>query len=175
MSCLAVHSLSLSQPRDVTNLTVGGFTPMSPRISSPMHPSAEGEMGSEFRDWSWEEPYLFNLRALGQSGVWKGLGFTEQVEELLTQLGGLTLVERDLRMSWLWAQHKRDKHNSWAPTSSHPTGQHGGFGSPGGMSRGRGRRDNELIGQTVRISQGPYKGESWRVQRWGCGEGSSIL
>lgn len=27
------------------------------------------------------------------------------------------------------------------------------------MSRGRGRRDNELIGQTVRISQGPYKGE----------------
>ncbi|NP_038704.1 transcription elongation factor SPT5 isoform a [Mus musculus] len=67
-----------SKPRDVTNLTVGGFTPMSPRISSPMHPSAEG--------------------------------------------------------------------------------QHGGFGSPGGMSRGRGRRDNELIGQTVRISQGPYKG-----------------
>lgn len=49
MSCLAVHSLSLSQPRDVTNLTVGGFTPMSPRISSPMHPSAEGEMGSELR------------------------------------------------------------------------------------------------------------------------------
>lgn len=29
------------------------------------------------------------------------------------------------------------------------------------MSRGRGRRDNELIGQTVRISQGPYKGELW--------------
>ena len=26
------------------------------------------------------------------------------------------------------------------------------------MSRGRGRRDNDLIGQTVRISQGPYKG-----------------
>lgn len=46
VSCLAVHSVSLSQPRDVTNLTVGGFTPMSPRISSPMHPSAEGEMGS---------------------------------------------------------------------------------------------------------------------------------
>lgn len=49
ISCLAVHYLSLSQPRDVTNLTVGGFTPMSPRISSPMHPSGEGEMGSEFR------------------------------------------------------------------------------------------------------------------------------
>lgn len=32
------------------------------------------------------------------------------------------------------------------------------------MGRGRGRRDNDLIGQTVRISQGPYKGEllSWR-------------
>lgn len=27
------------------------------------------------------------------------------------------------------------------------------------MWRGRGRRDNELIGQTVRISQGPYKGQ----------------
>lgn len=27
------------------------------------------------------------------------------------------------------------------------------------MGRGRGRRDNELIGQTVRISQGPYKGQ----------------
>ncbi|KAB0392239.1 hypothetical protein E2I00_011240, partial [Balaenoptera physalus] len=72
-----------SKPRDVTNFTVGGFAPMSPRISSPMHPSAGG--------------------------------------------------------------------------------QRGGFGSPGGgsggMSRGRGRRDNELIGQTVRISQGPYKGD----------------
>lgn len=46
-------------------------------------------------------------------------------------------------------------------------GQHGGFGSPGGgMSRGRGRRDNELIGQTVRISQGPYKGDCRR-----CGDG----
>lgn len=30
------------------------------------------------------------------------------------------------------------------------------------MSRGRGRRDNELIGQTVRISQGPYKGDLQR-------------
>lgn len=28
------------------------------------------------------------------------------------------------------------------------------------MGRGRGRRDNELIGQTVRISQGPYKGQT---------------
>ncbi|XP_053908890.1 transcription elongation factor SPT5-like isoform X3 [Cuculus canorus] len=41
----------------------------------------------------------------------------------------------------------------------HPSGagQRGGFGGAG-MSRGRGRRDNDLIGQTVRISQGPYKG-----------------
>lgn len=31
------------QPRDVTNFTVGGFAPMSPRISSPMHPSGAGE------------------------------------------------------------------------------------------------------------------------------------
>lgn len=51
-------------------------------------------------------------------------------------------------------------------------GQRGGFGSPGGgsggMSRGRGRRDNELIGQTVRISQGPYKGDLLgHVEAWG--------
>ncbi|XP_029699430.1 transcription elongation factor SPT5 isoform X3 [Takifugu rubripes] len=68
-----------SKPRDVTNFTVGGFAPMSPRISSPMHHGGGG-----------------------------------------------------------------------AP-------QRGGGGG-GGMWRGRGRRDNELIGQTVRISQGPYKG-----------------
>ncbi|XP_030825500.1 LOW QUALITY PROTEIN: transcription elongation factor SPT5, partial [Camarhynchus parvulus] len=66
-----------SKPRDVTNFAVCGFAPMSPRISSPMHPSGAG--------------------------------------------------------------------------------QRGGFGA-GGLSRGRGRRDNDLIGQTVRISQGPYKG-----------------
>lgn len=68
LSCLPVHSLSLSQPRDVTNLTVGGFTPMSPRISSPMHPSAEGEMGSEFR---------------GQNGG----ALSGQLESLVTQSG----------------------------------------------------------------------------------------
>ncbi|NXD47046.1 SPT5H factor, partial [Copsychus sechellarum] len=66
-----------SKPRDVTNFAMCGFAPMSPRISSPMHPSGAG--------------------------------------------------------------------------------QRGGFGA-GGLSRGRGRRDNDLIGQTVRISQGPYKG-----------------
>lgn len=31
------------------------------------------------------------------------------------------------------------------------------------MGRGRGRRDNDLIGQTVRISQGPYKGKYFCV------------
>uniref|UniRef100_A0A3Q1FU02 Transcription elongation factor SPT5 n=1 Tax=Acanthochromis polyacanthus TaxID=80966 RepID=A0A3Q1FU02_9TELE len=69
-----------SKPRDVTNFTVGGFAPMSPRISSPMHHGGGGAQ------------------------------------------------------------------------------QRGGGGGGGGMGRGRGRRDNELIGQTVRISQGPYKG-----------------
>ncbi|CAB1348655.1 unnamed protein product [Coregonus sp. 'balchen'] len=68
-----------SKPRDVTNFTVGGFAPMSPRISSPMHPGGGGQQ----------------------------------------QRGG---------------------------------------GGGGQMGRGRGRRDNDLIGQTVRISQGPYKG-----------------
>lgn len=31
------------KPRDVTNFTVGGFAPMSPRISSPMHPGGGGK------------------------------------------------------------------------------------------------------------------------------------
>ncbi|GLD73723.1 transcription elongation factor SPT5 [Lates japonicus] len=31
-----------SKPRDVTNFTVGGFAPMSPRISSPMHHGGGG-------------------------------------------------------------------------------------------------------------------------------------
>ena len=31
------------------------------------------------------------------------------------------------------------------------------------MGRGRGRRDNDLIGQTVRISQGPYKGKDLKT------------
>uniref|UniRef100_A0A8D2JJM6 Transcription elongation factor SPT5 n=1 Tax=Varanus komodoensis TaxID=61221 RepID=A0A8D2JJM6_VARKO len=66
-----------SKPRDVKDFTIGDAPPMSPRINSPMHPSAGDQMG--------------------------------------------------------------------------------GFGG-GGMSHGRGRRDNDLIGQTVRISQGPYKG-----------------
>lgn len=39
------------------------------------------------------------------------------------------------------------------------------------MSRGRGRRDNELIGQTVRISQGPYKGDLRGLWRPGEGRG----
>ncbi|KAG8193552.1 hypothetical protein JTE90_003761 [Oedothorax gibbosus] len=36
----------------------------------------------------------------------------------------------------------------------------GGFtaGGGGGMGRGRGRRDNDLIGQTIKITHGPYKG-----------------
>uniref|UniRef100_A0A673WK36 Transcription elongation factor SPT5 n=1 Tax=Salmo trutta TaxID=8032 RepID=A0A673WK36_SALTR len=43
----------------------------------------------------------------------------------------------------------------------HPGGggqQQRGGGGGGQMGRGRGRRDNDLIGQTVHISQGPYKG-----------------
>ena len=40
----------------------------------------------------------------------------------------------------------------------------GAGGGGGGMGRGRGRRDNDLIGQTVRISQGPYKGERHKTR-----------
>ncbi|NXW99658.1 SPT5H factor, partial [Larus smithsonianus] len=93
-----------SKPRDVTNFTVGGFAPMSPRISSPMHPSGAGEW------WG---------------GVPRVAGVSPRTPPPEPCLG--------------------------------PAGQRGGFGG-GGMSRGRGRRDNDLIGQTVRISQGPYKG-----------------
>lgn len=37
-----MSSRDLVQPRDVTNFTVGGFAPMSPRISSPMHHGGGG-------------------------------------------------------------------------------------------------------------------------------------
>uniref|UniRef100_A0A8C0KVD4 Transcription elongation factor SPT5 n=1 Tax=Canis lupus dingo TaxID=286419 RepID=A0A8C0KVD4_CANLU len=70
-----------SKPRDVTNFTVGGFAPMSPRISSPMHPSAGGEewggmslrvggVGS-FRTW-WRTPFSLTSGLLtGYIGVVK--------------------------------------------------------------------------------------------------------
>ena len=44
---------------------------------------------------------------------------------------------------------------------SHPSSGAGGAVSGAGRGRGRdaNRRDKDLIGQTVRIVQGPYKGE----------------
>ena len=46
---------------------------------------------------------------------------------------------------------------------AHPSSGGGGVISGAGRGRGRGgdRRDKELIGQTVRIVQGPYKGKSF--------------
>ena len=43
---------------------------------------------------------------------------------------------------------------------STPTGGRGGGGGGGrgGMGRGSGSRDNAMIGKTVRICMGPYKG-----------------
>ena len=35
-----------------------------------------------------------------------------------------------------------------------------GMGRGGGMGAGRGFRDNKVIGQTVRIAKGPFKGIS---------------
>ena len=50
---------------------------------------------------------------------------------------------------------------------AHPSsGGGGGLSAPvGGAGRGRGkdRRDRDVIGQTVRIVQGPYKGMLWVV------------
>ncbi|KAM9811761.1 LOW QUALITY PROTEIN: transcription elongation factor SPT5 [Syngnathus typhle] len=93
-----------SKPRDVTNFTVGGFAPMSPRISSPVHHGGGG---------GGKAPAAEPSRGLASDAAARPAG----------------------------AQQRG-----------------GGGGGGGGMGRGRGRRDNELIGQTVRISQGPYKG-----------------
>lgn len=81
--CKTRHLLLAGSTRQSTGPTMGGYTPLSPRISSPMHPSGGGGGG-----------------------------------------GG---------------------------------GRGGGFGGGGGRGRG-GRRDSELIGQTIKITQGPYKG-----------------
>ncbi|XP_077549814.1 transcription elongation factor subunit Spt5 [Haemaphysalis longicornis] len=83
--CKTRHLLLAGSTRQTTGPGMGGYTPLSPRISSPMHPSGGGGGG-------------------GAGG------------------GG---------------------------------GRGGGFG--GGRGRG-GRRDSELIGQTIKITQGPYKG-----------------
>lgn len=42
----------------------------------------------------------------------------------------------------------------------HPQGGGGGGGGRGGRGGGRGgmRRDRDLIGQTIKITSGPYKG-----------------
>lgn len=50
-----------------------------------------------------------------------------------------------------------------SPRLSSPSHPSGGQGSPSGGQSGRGRgsftqRDRDLIGQTVRIIQGPFKG-----------------
>uniref|UniRef100_A0A8C0KT79 Transcription elongation factor SPT5 n=1 Tax=Canis lupus dingo TaxID=286419 RepID=A0A8C0KT79_CANLU len=59
-----------SKPRDVTNFTVGGFAPMSPRISSPMHPSAGGEEAGG-GTW-WRTPFSLTSGLLtGYIGVVK--------------------------------------------------------------------------------------------------------
>lgn len=79
-----------SQPRDVTNFTIGGFAPMSPRINSPMHPSAGGELGGRCTapktEWGRLPPhplaasFYIGSRAAGRlnrttSGRgWKGIG-----------------------------------------------------------------------------------------------------
>ncbi|KAM7282267.1 transcription elongation factor SPT5 [Ixodes scapularis] len=76
--CKTRHLLLAGSTRQVTGPVMGGYTPQSPRISSPMHPSGGG-------------------------------------------------------------------------------GGRGGGGGGGGRGRG-GRRDSELIGETIKITQGPYKG-----------------
>uniref|UniRef100_A0A131YYN5 Transcription elongation factor SPT5 n=1 Tax=Rhipicephalus appendiculatus TaxID=34631 RepID=A0A131YYN5_RHIAP len=79
--CKTRHLLLAGSTRQSSGPAMGGYTPLSPRISSPMHPSGGGGGG----------------------------------------------------------------------------GRGGGFGGGGGRGRG-GRRDSELIGQTIKITQGPYKG-----------------
>ncbi|KAH8035967.1 hypothetical protein HPB51_014090 [Rhipicephalus microplus] len=79
--CKTRHLLLAGSTRQSSGPAMGGYSPLSPRISSPMHPSGGGGGG----------------------------------------------------------------------------GRGGGFGGGGGRGRG-GRRDSELIGQTIKITQGPYKG-----------------
>ncbi|XP_064477491.1 transcription elongation factor SPT5-like [Ornithodoros turicata] len=83
--CKTRHLHLAGSTRQTTGPSMGGYTPNSPRVSSPMHPSGGGGGG-------------------GHRGGGGGGG--------------------------------------------------GGFGG----GRGRGRRDSELIGQTIKITQGPYKG-----------------
>uniref|UniRef100_T1IQH2 Transcription elongation factor SPT5 n=1 Tax=Strigamia maritima TaxID=126957 RepID=T1IQH2_STRMM len=90
--CKTRHLLLAGGSRPTSGPLMGSFTPMSPRISSPMHPGTGGGRG-------------------GGAGAGGGGG------------GG--------------------------------RGGGGGFGGPG---RGRSRRDQDLIGQTIKITQGHYKG-----------------
>jgi len=52
-----------------------------------------------------------------------------------------------------------------SPRLSSPAHPSSGGAPAAGRGRGRGedRRNTELIGQTVRIVQGPYKGTVWRL------------
>lgn len=52
-------SVCLFQPRDVTNFTVGGFAPMSPRISSPMHHGGGGEWTRNTRTFHAAAVFLY--------------------------------------------------------------------------------------------------------------------
>lgn len=49
-----------------------------------------------------------------------------------------------------------------SPRISSPMHSGGGGGGRGGRGRGGGmpRRDRELIGQTIKITRGPYKGKN---------------
>ncbi|XP_030848891.1 transcription elongation factor SPT5 [Strongylocentrotus purpuratus] len=89
---------------------------------------------------------------------------------LMTENGGVFVV-RNRHIVLAGGSRKTDGYSTgFTPMSPritspmHPSGggqqQGPGAGGPGGGGRGRGRvgRDRELIGQTVRITKGPFKG-----------------
>ncbi|KAF0030942.1 hypothetical protein F2P81_017673 [Scophthalmus maximus] len=61
-----------SKPRDVTNFTVGGFAPMSPRISSPVHHGGGGGGGGMGRGRGRRDNELIGQTVRISQGPYKG-------------------------------------------------------------------------------------------------------
>uniref|UniRef100_A0A8C4QQR9 Transcription elongation factor SPT5 n=1 Tax=Eptatretus burgeri TaxID=7764 RepID=A0A8C4QQR9_EPTBU len=116
------------KPRDVTNFTLGSFAPMSPRLSSPAHSGGQGIFFSNT-----EEFWLAFINL--------------PVHACFSHL----LILPFIPVTFFHKIYRIVHATNWLCCVC--TGQRN---APQG--RGRGRRDTELIGQTVRICQGPYKG-----------------
>lgn len=100
--------------------------------------------------------------------VYRGFAFLHS--RMMLENGGIFVCKtRHLVLAGSTRQSSTPAVAGYSPTSPrisspmHPSGTGGrspgfGGGGPGGFGRGRGRRDSELIGETVKITHGPYKG-----------------